>query len=110
MAKIYRLRSEIQRIKSKHPGFELIIDAVQDDSYPDRNLPERTVKIPSAQLLPDEVTSIAQTAPVDAAKLLLGDAYDQFLAGGGSASILFQIIQENAGADSLGESSPSTDS
>lgn len=106
MAKRYVLSSEIDRIRVKHPDFELQLPAVPADG----DLPalkQTIVKVTPPQRWSDDVSRFAQTNPVAAAKLLIGDdGYDHMVRAGGSSSILFTIIGDDSGAD-VGESSAS---
>lgn len=101
MAKRYRLRSEIERIKSKKPSWELVLERVPNAEGEGELYPEKVVNISDAALWPDEVLHLSRTDPVGAARLLIGseEDYAHFLAAGGSASILFQIVEEQSGAD-----------
>jgi hypothetical protein len=107
MAKRYILSSEIDRVKRAHPDFELQLPDCERDGV---TYQKKVVRLPAAEVLPDDVVAYSVTNPVMGARLLLGDDYPHFLAGGGHASILFSIIQENSKADSMGESGPSSDS
>lgn len=106
MAKRYILSTEIDRIRGKHPDFELQLPAVPADG----DLPalkQTVVKVTPPQRWTDEISRLAQTNPIAAAKLLIGeDGYDHMIRAGGSSAILFTIVNENAGADT-GESSAS---
>lgn len=110
--KRYVLSSEIDRVKAEHPDFELQLPAVPagDDAELEPALKSKIVKVPPAQRWSDDVNRFAQTNPIAAGKLLIGDEnYAHMVRAGGSASILFAIIQEHAEAD-LGESSASSGS
>lgn len=106
MAKRYVLTSEIDRIRAKHPDFEIQLPAVPADG----DLPalkQTVVKVAPPQRWSDDISRFAQTNPIAAAKLLIGDeGYDHMVRAGGSSAILFTIVNENAGAD-VGESSAS---
>lgn len=116
--KLYHLRSEIQRTRSKHPPFDLVLPNVKlpagvtiAEGESENEYDEITVQIPSAQLLPDNVVSLSSRDPIAAAKLILGEQnYEHMIQAGGSSTILFQIIQQSAGVDDMGESEPSSDS
>lgn len=104
MPKRYDLAVEAGRVAKKYPAFELVLPEVGrpgDDDYK----PSKTVTVPSAQTLPDDVVTLSGNAPVAAAKLVLGDDYEQFVAGGGSASLLFTIIRDDSegAGDTQGE-------
>lgn len=104
MPKRYDLAVEAGRVAKKYPAFELVLPEVGrpgDDNY----LPSKTVLIPSAQTLPDDVVTQSTGNPVAAARLLLPDDYDQFVAGGGSSSLLFTIIRDDSegAGDTQGE-------
>ena len=64
-----------------------------------------TVAIPPPQRWNDDLIDIAADA-VALTKKLLGDKYQPFVAAGGSAMLLLEIIKESSGV-SLGESSAS---
>jgi hypothetical protein len=113
MPKRYLLQSEIERARSKAPVFELVLPPVlytDDDrdehgNLPDgvdagaEKLPEATLRVKPAILMTDEVTQLSARDVVSAARLHLGEAdYDRFRLSGGTAQILFSIINENAGA------------
>lgn len=60
-------------------------------------------------LWPDEAMALlAANDIVGAARAIIGDRYDAFIAAGGSAAILAAIIEEHAGG-TLGESPASSD-
>lgn len=99
--KRYLLRSEIERVKAKHPPFELVLPAVGKSGDED-HYPEKTLKIPAAQNMADDVLELSATNPAAAARILLGSDFPHYKAAGGTSALLFQIIQEHAGAD-LGE-------
>ena len=103
MAKRYNLKSEIQRVAAKHPPFELQLPAIGEEAA-EGYLPERIVKVPSAQPLPDDVAMLSARDPARAAEMILGDAYPQFVAAGGTGILLNELIRDNAGAESSGES------
>lgn len=110
MAKRYVLTSEIARVKAKHPPFELLLPELPGNADAgEPSYPKKTIKVPAMQTLPDDVVLYSNTQPVRAARLLLGDDYQHYLAAGGTAQILFGLIQEHAQAD-LGESGASDDS
>jgi hypothetical protein len=111
--KRYVLSSEIEKIRSKHPNFELQLPPVlytDADRDGDGNLPEgvdvghervagEILKVPSAALMSDEVTYLSRTDPIAAGRLLLGsEKYDRYALSGGTAQILFTIVNEDAGA------------
>lgn len=100
MAKRFVLTSEVARVKSKHPNWELQLPEVTIDGSVVKS---KVIKLPAAKTLPDNVLELTSTQPVRAAQLLLGDDYEHFRAGGGTAAILWSIIEENDKA-SLGES------
>jgi|GEM_PF-5712472 len=103
MAKRYNLQSEIRRIKSKHPDWELQLDAVKGDAAAGSTAyPAKVISLPATQNMPDDVVLYSSTQPVRAAKLLLVDNWEHFVAAGGTAQVLWAIVQEDAGAD-LGE-------
>lgn len=105
MAKVYVLTSEIARVKAKHPKFEIQLPDVPADV--EAGLPalkKKNIQVDPPQLWSDDVNRFAQSNPIAAGKLLIGDDdYEHLVRGGGSASILFQIVQEHAESD-LGES------
>lgn len=116
MAKRYNLKSEIQRVAAKHPKWELQLPDVVDPNpgpvMEGQEAPllyrERIVQVLPAQLYPDNVLELTGSGKVvEAARVLLGDAYDHMVAAGGSASLFFSIANENAGAEP-GESSASS--
>lgn len=107
MAKRYLLRSEIERVKSKKPAWELVLPEVPGEPDPEHPrtkvkplYEEKVLKIADAAVWDDDVLYLSRTDPVGAAQLLIGseEDYAHFRAGGGSASILFQIIEEQSGA------------
>lgn len=103
MAKRYNLKSEIRRVQSKHPEWELVVDEVKaDEKAGTVAYPAKVIKLPATQNMSDDVVLYSSTQPVRAAKLLLADDWDHFAAAGGTAQVLWAIVQENAGAD-LGE-------
>lgn len=55
------------------------------------------------QLWPDEAIELATTDPVGAARIVMPDGYDDFVAAGGSAAILMHILNKSVG--DLGKSS-----
>lgn len=99
MAKRYILTSEIARVKAKHAPFELQLPAGEVNGA---KVAQKVITIPAMQTLPDDVVLYSNTQPVRAAKILLGEDYDQFVAGGGTSQLLFVLLQDHAGAD-LGE-------
>lgn len=106
MTKRYVLTTEISRVKAKHPPFELQIPACSNPDVAGESFAKSEVLVASAELMPDHIMELATTAPVRAAQLLLGDKYAHYKAAGGTAAILFKILEEHAKAD-LGESSAS---
>ena len=104
----YYLNREIEKARAKHKPIEIVIPALDPVEGQHAGYPERTVEVAPAQLWPDEVTTSAQYTPVQAARMLLGEAhYDHWTYAGGSAAILFEIIRDVGGAASVGESSGS---
>lgn len=107
--KKYILKSEIERVKSKHPDFVIAVDkaTIVDDDGVEVVLPAKDISVPPSERWSDDVLNLSQTNAVAAARVLLGvENYRHFVAAGGSATILFQIAGEHSGAD-LGESSAS---
>lgn len=111
MAKRYVLTTEIARVKAKHKPFELQLPDVPYEG--DRaegedhiRFHKTEVEIPPFQLLSDDTINLLNTQTVAGAREVLGSHYDHFLAAGGSAQILVDIMQEHQ-RTSLGESSPS---
>jgi len=103
MAKRYELKSEIQRVKAKHPDWELVLDSVPANEEAGTPAYQRKViKLPASQNMSDDVVLYSNTQPVRAAKLLLGEHWDHFAAAGGTAQVLWTIVQDLAQAD-LGE-------
>lgn len=104
--KRYVLTSEIERVKAKHPDIELQLPAVPAGEDPEKEpaLKGKVIKVPTPQRWSDDVTRFAQTNPIAAGRELIGEAdYEHLVRAGGSASILFSIINEHTQAD-LGES------
>lgn len=108
MSDRYYLNREIEKARAKHKPIVIVVPelpplAGQHDGYS-----ERTVEVAPAQLWPDEVSIAAQVNPVQAARMLLGEAvYEHWRYAGGTAGVLFEIIREHGGAASVGESSES---
>lgn len=100
MAKRYVLTSEVARVKSKNPNFELQLPDVEIDG---EKVKGKVITLPAAKTLPDNVLELTATQPVRAAQILLGDDYEHFRAGGGTAAVLWEIVQENDKA-TMGES------
>ena len=103
MAKRYNLKSEIQRVKAKHPPFELQLPAI-DGGEAGVSYEEKIVLIPAAQTLSDDLATLTATNPVRAAVLILGGDYEHYTAAGGSAMLLVEMIRDYAGAATTGES------
>lgn len=108
MAKRYILTTEIGRVKAKHPPFELQLPDLEE-SIVAPAYKQKVALVPPFQLMPDETVVLLNTQPVAGARAVLGDDYEHFLAAGGSAQILIDILQEHQRV-SLGESSPSASS
>jgi len=112
--KQYNLGAERDRVQAKFPDFELVLPDVPGEVPADaapgsiavNEFDAKTIVLrPLERLTDDEVT--ASTAnQVTAARMILGDDYEHFQAAGGSANLLFQILQENSGA-TAGESEAS---
>ena len=104
----YYFNREIEKARAKHKPIEIELPALEAVAGQHKGFTKRTVEVASAQLWDDDVSVAAQVNPVQAARLLLGDAnYEHWRAAGGTAGILFEIVREHAGAASLGESSES---
>lgn len=104
----YYLNREIEKTRAKHKPIQIQLPALEAVEGQHPALPERTVEVAPAQLWPDEISVAAQVNPVQAARLLLGEAeYDHWRYAGGTAGILFEIVRDAAGASSTGESSGS---
>lgn len=112
--KQYDLGAERNRVEAKFPDLELRLpdvpgtvpaDAVEG-SIAVNEYDAKTVVLPPLERLTDEQVTASTTNQVVAARLILGDDYDHFTAAGGSANLLFQILQENSGA-TAGESESS---
>ncbi len=61
-----------------------------------------TFKIPPPDLWADDVMLLSSVDPIGAARALIGDTYDDFVAAGGSAAVLMSIVNDVHGA-STGE-------
>lgn len=112
--KQYDLGAERDRVEAKFPDLELRLPAVPGTPDPSadpgtvtpNDYEAKTVVLRPLERLSDEEVTASTTNQVVAAKLILGDDYDQFVDAGGSANLLFQILQENSGA-TAGESESS---
>jgi len=87
------LADVVSEAAEKHPDIEVELPGGEVASFP------------PPQRWSDDLVAVAGDA-VKVAGMLLGDKYEQFKAGGGSAMILLDIIKEASGV-SLGESSTS---
>lgn len=88
----YKLADVVAEIAEKHPS--IVIEAGED-----------VFEVAPPQLWSDEIIENG-TDPVAMARLLLGDRYGDFVAAGGSAIVLANILQRETGVG-VGESSAS---
>lgn len=82
--KRYRLSEVVAEVREEHPPIEIETDDGQ------------VFEVPPPELWPDEVVELATTRPVDSARLVMGERYDQFIAAGGSAGLLSVIVQRES--------------
>jgi hypothetical protein len=94
LTKKYNLSAAQAEAKLKHPLIEIELDPIEGSDE------TNSVFVEPPQLWPDEVGELAAEGKMtEVSKILLGDQYDRFKAGGGSNAILNVIIAEHSGAD-----------
>ena len=73
-----------------------IIEAEQAKAAPiEVKAGDRTFSIPNPVLWPD---AVFEASDVEGARILLGDDYDAWCEAGGTARIMFRIVQQAQGA------------
>lgn len=93
MSKRYQLSQVVAELREDRPGIEIEADG------------GAVFRVPPPELWPDLAIDKASSDPIAAARVLLGDQYNEFTEAGGSAALLFHIIGQEVGT--LGESSAS---
>lgn len=91
--KRYRLSEIVTEVTAERPPIEIEADG-------------QTFTVPPPELWPDVAIEQATTDPIAAARALLGDQYDAYRQAGGSAALLFYIVQKESGVP-VGESGAS---
>lgn len=107
--KKYVLTTEIGRVKAKHPDFLIALPEVETTDADGKpvTLQKRDISVPPSQRWSDAVLNLSQhDAPAAGRELIGAEAYNHFIAAGGSATLLFEIAGEHSKSD-LGESQAS---
>lgn len=92
--KRYRLSQVVQEVRDTKPGFEIEGEG------------GALFTVPPPELWPDTVLELANSEPLTAAQIVLGDQYQAYREAGGSAALLFHIVSMETGVP-LGESAAS---
>jgi hypothetical protein len=114
---VYDLDSEVARLKRKFPEFELRLPGVKysdeeraqhrqewegDGEYeglPEYELEPKTIKVPSLAFMDDDTALLSNTNPPEALRRHIGsEAYEDYVARGGTSGILIQIMQADQAA------------
>jgi hypothetical protein len=119
---VYDLDSEVARLKRKFPEFELRLPGVkysdQDraqhredwdstdhaegesfEELPEYELEPKTIKVPSLAFMDDDTALLSNTNPPEALRRHIGsEAYEDYVARGGTSGILIQIMQADQAA------------
>jgi hypothetical protein len=104
----YYLAREIEKARAKHKPITIVLPALDAVDGQHGGFQEQKVEVAPPVLWDDSITVLANVNPGQAARMLLGDEpYEHWRHAGGTAGILFEIVRNGAGAEGLGESSPS---